>query len=69
MTGSSETSDITKGSRELSCMLTAFLVTCARARTGEVSFSSGHARGLTCSQIVETGFTHKVLCHIVCNIR
>ena len=52
--GNSGTSDVTKGSRALSCMFTAFLVTFARARTGEVKVSSGHARGLTCSQIVET---------------
>ena len=30
-----------------------FLVMHARARNWEVSFSSGHARGLTCSQVVE----------------
>ena len=55
MMGRSETSDITKGYRALSCMSSAFLVTCARARTGESEFSSGHAKGLTCSHIVHTG--------------
>ena len=45
MMGSSETSDITKGSRALSCMLAAFLVTCARARAGDGQLSSGNARG------------------------
>ena len=53
--GSSETSDITKGSRALSCTFAAFLVACARARAGDSQLSSGNARGLTCSQIVETG--------------
>ena len=29
-------------------MFTAFLVTCARARSWGLQFGSGHARGLTC---------------------
>ena len=49
MMGSSETSDITKGTRALSCTFAAFLV------TGDSQFSLGNAMGLTCSQIVETG--------------
>ena len=31
---------------------------------GMGQFSSGIARGLTCSQVVEKGIIHKVSCHI-----
>ena len=62
MMGSSVTSDITKGYRALLCMFTAFLVACSRARSRGLQFSSGHARGLTCSRIVETGINDKVFC-------
>ena len=33
------------------------------------SFSSGNARGLTCSQVVEKRILHKVFCHIIRCIR
>ena len=53
MMGSSLTSDVTKGSRALLCMLPPFWW---HVQSREFSFSSGHdARGLTCSRIVETG--------------
>ena len=32
-------------------------------------FSSGHAGGLTCSQVVEYKSFHKELCYIICRIR
>ena len=61
--GSSETSDVTKGSRALSCMFTAFLVTCARAKGAmrrdwamAVCFSCGKAgHGVSrCPKLNET---------------
>ena len=36
---------------------------------GMGQFSSGNARGLTCSQVVEKGILHKVSCHIISCIR
>ena len=45
------------------------LMTCDRAGRGRGQFSSGIARGLTCSQVVEKGIIHKVSCNITSCIR
>ena len=63
-----KTCDVTKGSRALSRTTAAFLVTRARARGWDSQFSSGHAGGLTCSQIVEHESFHREFCYIICLI-
>ena len=64
-----ETSDVTKGSRALSRTTATFLVTRARARGWDSQFSSGHAGGLTCSQVVEYKSFHKMFCYTIRLIR
>ena len=51
--GNLVTYNITKASRALPGMSTAFVVTCARAQSQGLQLSNGHAGGLTCSRIVE----------------
>ena len=53
------------GSRALSRTTSAFLVARARARGWDSQFSSGHARGLTCSQVVEKKSFDKGSCYII----
>ena len=54
-----------KGSRALSRMTAAFLVTSARARGWDSQLSSGHAVGFMCSQVVEHKSFHKEFCYII----